>query len=90
RVTGGVETERVVRPLGLFFWGFGWSLVGWCELRQGLRQFRLDRVLTQKILDDTFEEEDGKRLDDFYAEIEQKKQEAATVAAASMSDADRV
>ncbi|MGE0685761.1 MAG: helix-turn-helix transcriptional regulator, partial [Dehalococcoidia bacterium] len=90
RDTGGVETERVVRPLGLFFWGYGWSLVGWCELRQGFRQFRLDRVLTQKILDDTFEEEDGKRLEDFYAEIEQKKQEAAATVAASMSDADRV
>jgi predicted DNA-binding transcriptional regulator YafY len=64
------ETERVVRPLGLFFWGYGWALVAWCELRVGFRQFRLDRVIELRVLEETFAEEPGKTLDDFYAEVE--------------------
>jgi predicted DNA-binding transcriptional regulator YafY len=74
RDTEGVETQRTVRPLGLFFWGYGWSLVAWCELRDGFRQFRLDRVVNLQVLNDTFEEEPGKRLDDFYAEIERESE----------------
>jgi hypothetical protein len=27
------RTDRVVRPLGLWFWGKVWTLVAWCELR---------------------------------------------------------
>ena len=64
------ETERVVRPLGLFFWGYGWALVAWCEMRVGFRQFRLDRVVELKVLEETFEVEAGKTLEDFYAEVE--------------------
>jgi predicted DNA-binding transcriptional regulator YafY len=29
----GQETERTVRPLGLFFWGKTWTLAAWCEMR---------------------------------------------------------
>jgi predicted DNA-binding transcriptional regulator YafY len=38
------RTERVVRPLGLFFWGGVWTLAAWCELRQDFRTFRVDRM----------------------------------------------
>ena len=37
-------TQRRVWPLGIFFWGRAWTLVAWCELRQGYRVFRLDRI----------------------------------------------
>ncbi len=40
----GEETERDVRPLGVFFWGKTWTLAAWCELRTGFRNFRLDRM----------------------------------------------
>ncbi len=39
-----VTTERRIWPLGIFFWGNAWTLVAWCELRQGYRVFRLDRI----------------------------------------------
>ena len=29
----GERTERVVRPLGAFFWGRQWTLTAWCEQR---------------------------------------------------------
>ena len=40
----GTKTQRRVRPLGLFFWSGVWTLVAWCELRNGFRTFRLDRI----------------------------------------------
>ena len=39
-----VQSRRKVRPLGLFFWSGVWTLVAWCELRDGFRMFRIDRI----------------------------------------------
>ncbi|HXK33173.1 MAG TPA: YafY family protein [Dehalococcoidia bacterium] len=65
----GAETERDVRPLGLFFWGTSWSLTGWCELREDFRSFRLDRIVEMKPLPLRFADERGKTLDDFFARM---------------------
>ena len=40
----GTVSERVVHPLGLWFWGKVWTLVAWCELRDDFRMFRADRI----------------------------------------------
>jgi predicted DNA-binding transcriptional regulator YafY len=45
------SSDRVVRPLGLWFWGKVWTLVAWCELRRDFRMFRLDRIAEITILD---------------------------------------
>ena len=50
----GEATKRRVRPLGLYFWGRAWTLVGWCELRSDFRSFRPDRILGLETLDETF------------------------------------
>lgn len=60
-------TERTVRPLGLYFWGAIWSLEAWCELRNDFRAFRLDRMREVHVLDETFEQEPGKTLEDMLA-----------------------
>jgi predicted DNA-binding transcriptional regulator YafY len=60
----GADTERTVRPLGVFFWGRAWTLAAWCELRNDFRNFRLDRVRELVVLNQTFEEEPGKTLRD--------------------------
>jgi predicted DNA-binding transcriptional regulator YafY len=59
----GEETERDVRPLGVFFWGKTWTLAAWCELRTGFRNFRLDRI-SAATLGDPFQEEPGRTLRD--------------------------
>ena len=41
---GGDISERVIRPLILYFWGKTWTLGAWCELRDGFRSFRVDRM----------------------------------------------
>lgn len=59
-------TERVIRPLGLWFWGKVWTVVGWCELREDFRMFRLDRIEAME-LGGQFRAEKGRTLRDFYA-----------------------
>ncbi len=60
------QTSRLVRPLGLWFWGKVWTLVGWCELRQDFRMFRLDRII-QITEQSTFRPERDKSLAVYYA-----------------------
>lgn len=46
-------TNRVIEPLGLFYWGRTWTLGAWCELRLTYRTFRLDRITALTILPGT-------------------------------------
>ena len=52
----GELSERVVCPLGLYFWGTTWTLGAWCELRTDYRNFRLDRIAELGVLDACFEQ----------------------------------
>ncbi len=38
------QTQRLIYPLGLFYWGGKWTLGSWCTLRGGYRDFRLDCI----------------------------------------------
>jgi predicted DNA-binding transcriptional regulator YafY len=58
----GKPSERVVRPLGNFFWGNVWTLGAWCEHRQDFRSFRLDRMASLAMLEQTFRDEPEKSL----------------------------
>lgn len=40
----GNRSARSIRPLGLWLWQNGWCVVSWCELREGFRMFRIDRI----------------------------------------------
>ena len=66
----GTASERTLWPLGLFFWGRNWTLVGWCLLRDGFRHFRVDRVQQLVVGDETFPDQKGRRLSDFFDEVE--------------------
>lgn len=37
-------SQRVVFPLGLFYWGGKWTIGSWCILRNSYRDFRIDRI----------------------------------------------
>ena len=66
----GRETRRAIRPLGLWFWGKVWTLVAWCELRGDFRMFRIDRMLALEEAGRSFKPEPGRRLVDFYRQME--------------------
>jgi predicted DNA-binding transcriptional regulator YafY len=68
----GAGTTRLVRPLGLFYWGRTWTLLAWCELRVDFRSFRLDRISAATPTPRTFADEPGKTLDEFLARVMQQ------------------
>jgi len=59
------KSERCVRPLCLVFFSPVWLLLGWCEMRNDFRNFRLDRIGELTVKDERFKEERGKRLYDY-------------------------
>ena len=61
------STERIVWPLALLYWGKTWTLGGWCELRPAFRSFRIDRIHAMNVLNSSFPDEAGKRLEDYLA-----------------------
>lgn len=65
----GQPSERIVRPLGCFFWGAVWTLAAWCELRQDFRSFRLDRLQCADMLDERFRDEPGRTLADLLRAV---------------------
>lgn len=60
----GQSSDRIIWPLGLFFWGSLWTIGAWCELRQNFRIFRLDRINGLTLLEDIFPAEKGRTLKD--------------------------
>lgn len=69
-----VHTDRLVRPLALWFWGKVWTLVAWCELRDDFRMFRQDRISEIEPSGGTFRLERGKTLKDFCSDYEECEQ----------------
>ncbi len=65
----GVATDRVVQPLGLYFWGTAWTLVAWCELRSDFRNFRPDRMAEVRVLEEEIPDEPGKDLATFLKQV---------------------
>jgi predicted DNA-binding transcriptional regulator YafY len=37
-------TERSIQPRAVYFSGAVWTTIAFCELRQEMREFRLDRI----------------------------------------------
>ena len=66
----GEQSVRIVHPLGLFFWGKVWTLVGWCELRDQFRHFRLDRMDNITQLYTPFKILAGRTLQDYLTQYD--------------------
>jgi predicted DNA-binding transcriptional regulator YafY len=65
----GVPSQRIVRPLGCFYWGAVWTLAAWCESRKDFRNFRIDRIAEVDTLEAGFALEPGKTLADFFRQV---------------------
>ncbi|MGB5823943.1 MAG: WYL domain-containing protein [Proteocatella sp.] len=51
----GEKSERVVRPYGINFYQGAYYLIGYCEKRNEIRQFKFIRIYDIKTLNDLFE-----------------------------------
>ena len=52
RAKTGEQTERTVLPVVIGYADAASVLIGWCELREGFRHFRLDRIVDAAVLDE--------------------------------------
>jgi len=64
------RSERIVRPLGCFYWGAVWTLASWCESRAAFRSFRVDRIELLQVQEARFRDEPGKTLADLLRQVE--------------------
>ncbi len=65
----GAGSTRTIWPLQLEYWGRIWTLTAWCEMRNAFRVFRVDRINEIEGLPELFPDEDGKRLEDYLAQV---------------------
>ncbi len=59
------ETERVIWPMMLYFWGNKWTLGAWCELRHDFRSFRIDLMRSIESTGQQYEPVPGRDLEAF-------------------------
>jgi predicted DNA-binding transcriptional regulator YafY len=62
----GELTRRIVWPLALMGWGGRWTVLAWCETRNGYRNFRIDRIAALEPLDQQFEISDSINIAHYY------------------------
>jgi len=47
-------STRTIEPQAVYHTSENWILIGWCQLRNDYREFRLDRIQTLEILNSKF------------------------------------
>jgi hypothetical protein len=55
-----------VTSFGSSIWGLTWTVGGWCELRDGSRNFRLDRMAQTRVLETRYQPTAGRTLQDLF------------------------
>ena len=56
----GHQTRRTIWPLAMAFYVDVTVVGAWCELRNDIRHFRVDRILHSRVLDERFPADNGK------------------------------
>jgi predicted DNA-binding transcriptional regulator YafY len=67
----GQQTERVVEPIGLCYYGNQWHLIAYCQLRQDYRDFRTDRIEQFEVITGKFSQTDHISLHKYLEELVQ-------------------
>lgn len=60
-------SQREIEPIGLFHYSLHWHLIAWCRLREGYRDFRLDRITDFEPLAEQFPRHTRNSLQDYLA-----------------------
>jgi predicted DNA-binding transcriptional regulator YafY len=63
----GRRTNRVIWPIAMAYY-VDVSLIGaWCELRAGYRNFRVERIVSSRVLDEHFDQDNGRLFREWSA-----------------------
>ncbi|MEB2778714.1 YafY family protein [Algoriphagus sp. D3-2-R+10] len=60
--------ERIIQPYAVYFSGAVWSTIAFCELRQEIREFRLDRIRELKLQQTHFKPNKSFSIEDYLEE----------------------
>jgi len=71
-------SKRLVEPIGLVFYAFGWHIIGWCHLRKAYRDFKVTRMLAVRNTNQSFTIKNPITLEQYLLEV--KKSAAAETA----------
>jgi predicted DNA-binding transcriptional regulator YafY len=63
----GHQTRRTIWPLAMAFYVDVTVVGAWCELRNDIRHFRVDRILNSRVLDERFPTDNGKLVAEWLA-----------------------
>ena len=63
----GAKTGRTVWPFGVGYFDEARVVMAWCELRQGFRHFRADRIRSVRVLDERFPADGGRLFAEWLA-----------------------
>ena len=44
--SSGESSHRKLEPIGLVFYALGWHLIGWCQLKNDYRDFKVARIIS--------------------------------------------
>ena len=80
-------TRRVIWPIAVSYWDAVRLIVAWCELRQGFRHFRTDRVLAAEFLEQRYATPRAKLRVSWRKEMEAQCERVAEKPAADRSRA---
>lgn len=58
-------SKRLIEPIGLIFYAFGWHVIGWCHIRQDYRDFKVVRIIKLKNTGMPFTKSDHMPVNDY-------------------------
>lgn len=60
------SNDRQVKPYRIIYWKNKWYLVAFCQLRDDIRTFRVDRIESLTVTDETFEQKEDFSAESFF------------------------
>jgi predicted DNA-binding transcriptional regulator YafY len=71
----GSSTQRTIWPIAVAYYVQATLIGAWCELRQGYRHFRADRITALTVLEECYPSDNGRLMAEWLA-LRQTEQEA--------------
>lgn len=67
------KTQRIIHPYALYFTGNVWNTIGFCNLRNEIREFRLDRIIEFESTTIYFEPDNSFKIEKYLEERAKRK-----------------
>jgi predicted DNA-binding transcriptional regulator YafY len=64
----GLRSNRTIWPIAMAYYVDATLIGAWCQLREDYRHFRVERIVTSTLMDETFPTEGGKLMEGWLAQ----------------------